>query len=251
MRGVTGLFDDIAYTADDVRRHEHETARQIARLADEQIDANVALKLTHLGAEVDPELTFETVGRLLRVAALRGMRLRIDMEESTLVQPTLDLYRRLRAGGLENVGVVLQSYLHRSEDDLAGLLPGGLNVRLVKGAYLEPATVAYQDKADVDAAYARMLERCLAEARFTAIATHDEALIGHAKRLIGERGVPPERYEFQMLYGIAPRLQQRIVDEGYPLRIAAPYGPTWFAYLMRRLAERPANLAFFLGGLTR
>jgi len=251
MRMVTGLFDDTAHRPEDVARLEAEYARQIDQLADEHLDANVALKLTHLGIHVDQDLMFEAVRRLLERAAARSMRLRIDMEESGLAQSTLDLYRRLRAAGIDNVGICLQSYLCRSEQDLADLLPLGLNVRLVKGAYLEPAAVAYQDKPDVDASYVRMLERSLSEAQFTAIATHDEAIIVRAKGLISELGLSNERYEFQMIYGIRKGLQQRLVAEGYPLRIAAPYGPTWFPYLMRRLAERPANVLFVLRGAFR
>jgi proline dehydrogenase len=246
MRGVTGLFDDHARTALDVARHEAEYARQIDRLAAEHLDANVGLKLTHLGIHVDQDLMFESARRLLERARVCGMRLRFDMEESDLVPATLALYRRLREAGADNVGVVLQSYLRRSELDLADLLPLGLNVRIVKGAYLEPAAVAYPDKRDVDAAYVRMLERCLDEAEFTAIATHDPVIVARAQAEIGRRGVARERFEFQMLYGIAGAFQRRIVSEGYALRIAAPYGPTWFAYLMRRLAERPANLGFVL-----
>ena len=244
MRGVTGLFDDLARTEADVARHEAEYARQIDRLAAERLDANVGLKLTHLGIHVDPDLMFESAGRLLARAAGHGMRLRFDMEESDLVPATLRLYRRLREAGRDNVGIVLQSYLRRSEDDLAELLPLGLNVRIVKGAYLEPAAVAYPDKRDVDAAYVRMLERCLDGAQFTAIATHDAAIVATAQAQIRRREVAAERFEFQMLYGIATAFQRRIVSDGHPLRIAAPYGPTWFAYLMRRLAERPANLGF-------
>jgi proline dehydrogenase len=246
MRGVTGLFDDLARTEADVARHEAEYARQIDRLAAERLDANVGLKLTHLGIHVDADLMFESAGRLLARAAGHGMRLRFDMEESDLVPGTLRLYRRLREAGRDNVGIVLQSYLRRSEDDLAELLPLGLNVRIVKGAYLEPAAVAYPDKRDVDAAYVRLLERCLDGAQFTAIATHDAAIVATAQAQIRRREVAAERFEFQMLYGIATTFQRRIVSDGHPLRIAAPYGPTWFAYLMRRLAERPANLAFFL-----
>jgi proline dehydrogenase len=251
MRGVTGLFDDHARTEADVARHEAEYGRQIDRLAVEGLDANVALKLTHLGVHVSDEVLYVAARRLLDRAAARGMRLRFDMEESALVPQTLALYRRLRAEGVDNVGVVLQTYLRRSEHDLADLLPLGLNVRLVKGAYLEPAAVAYPHKRDVDAAYVRMLDRCLAEAEHTAIATHDPAILRTARARISAAGVAPERYEFQMLYGIALPLQREVVDAGYPLRIAAPYGPTWFTYLMRRLAERPANLGFFLRNAVR
>ena len=174
------------------------------------------------------------------------MRLRFDMEESDLVPATLPSTAVCGRPGADNIGIVLQSYLRRSEHDLADLLPLGLNVRIVKGAYLEPAAVAYPDKRDVDAAYVRMVERCLEGAEFTAIATHDAAIVATAQAALRRRAVAPERFEFQMLYGIASGFQRRIVSDGYPLRIAAPYGPTWFAYLMRRLAERPANLAFFV-----
>jgi proline dehydrogenase len=246
MRGVTGLFDDHASDAADVARHEAEYGRQIDRLADERLDANVALKLTHLGIDVAAGVLHAAAARLLARAAERGMRLRFDMEESFHVPATLALYRRLRDEGVDNVGVVLQSSLRRSERDLADLLPLGLSVRIVKGAYLEPADVAYPEKRDVDAAYVRMLDRSLAEAGFTAIATHDPEIIAHAQAQIRRLGIPPDRYEFQMLYGIATPLQRSVVAAGHPLRIAAPYGPTWFPYLMRRLAERPANLGFFL-----
>jgi proline dehydrogenase len=251
IRGVTGLFDDHARTEADVARHEAEYGRQIDRLSADGLDANVALKLTHIGIHVSDEVLYGSVRRLLDRAAAHGMRLRFDMEESALVPQTLALYRRLRGEGVDNVGVVLQTYLRRSEADLAELLPLGLNVRLVKGAYLEPASVAYPDKRDVDAAYVRMLERCLAEAEHTAIATHDPVILRTARVRISAAGAAPQRYEFQMLYGIALPLQREVVDAGYPLRIAAPYGPTWFSYLMRRLAERPANLGFFLRNAVR
>jgi proline dehydrogenase len=247
-RGVTGLFDDYALTREQVERHEREYARQIVRLAEERLDANVGLKLTHLGVRFDHELMFASVARLLDLASEHGMRLRIDMEEGAIVDATLDLFRRLRDSGRHNVGIVLQSYLHRSPGDLGNLLPLGLNVRLVKGAYLEPASIALQDKPDVDAAYVALLEQALPSADFTAVATHDPAMIRAALEVIRCEGVPPERYEFQLLYGIALAEQRRLLAAGLPLRVAAPYGPTWFTYLMRRLAERPANLTFFLRG---
>ena len=247
-RAVTGLFDDYALTPAQLAAHEHEYARQIVRLADEQLDANVGLKITHLGVRFDHELMFASVARLLDLARERGMRLRIDMEESTIIGATLELYRRLRESGRDNVGVVLQSYLHRSTGDLESLLPLGLNVRLVKGAYLEHEQIALQHKPDIDAAYVALLERALPNAEFTAIATHDPAMIRAALAIIEREGLTPDRFEFQMLYGIALNEQRRILAAGLPLRLAAPYGPTWFTYLMRRLAERPANLTFFLRG---
>jgi proline dehydrogenase len=196
----------------------------------------------------DHELMFASVARLLDLAKLHGMPwLRIDMEESAIVDDTLTLYERLRLGGYDNVGVVLQAYLHRAPIDLDRLLAlGDLNVRIVKGAYLEPPAIALQDKPAIDAAYIALLERALPNAAFTAVATHDPAMIAAARAIVERERIPDDRYEFQMLYGIAAAEQRRVREAGLPLRLAAPYGPTWFAYLMRRLAERPANLTFFL-----
>jgi proline dehydrogenase len=248
VRAVTGLFDDYGLTGEQVERHEREYSRQIVRLAEEKLDANVGLKLTHLGVHFDHELMFDSVARLLDLASEYGMRLRIDMEESDIVDATLDLYQRLRDSGRDNVGVALQSYLHRAPDDLERLLPLGLNVRLVKGAYLEAPSVALQHKRDIDEAYIALMERALPNAEMTAIATHDPAMIQVARSIIDREGIPPDRHEIQMLYGIAEAEQRRVLEAGLPLRISAPYGPMWFSYLMRRLAERPANLTFFLRG---
>jgi proline dehydrogenase len=166
------------------------------------------------------------------------------MEQSSLVDATLRIYRRLREEGLDNVGAVLQSYLYRSERDLRELLPLRPNLRIVKGAYLEPATVAYPRKADVDAAYRRLVELSLARGGYTAIATHDEALIGQAIAFVEREGIERDRFEFQMLYGVRPALQRRLLAEGFTVLLATPFGKEWFPFFMRRLAERPANLAF-------
>ena len=166
--------------------------------------------------------------------------------EAGVSEATLRIYRSLREDGLENVGVVLQSYLYRSEDDLRSLLPLGPNVRIVKGAYLELPSIAYPKKRDVDAAYRRLLDLALAGGAYTAAATHDEQLIAHALELAGRDGCTEDRLELQMLYGVRPRLQADLATRGCTVRIATPFGPDWYPYLMRRLAERPANLLFFL-----
>ncbi|HEX3057146.1 MAG TPA: proline dehydrogenase family protein [Gaiellaceae bacterium] len=223
----------------------------ISRLVAEGLRANVALKLTHLGLELDEELAYANVKRLVEHAQGLGTFIRIDMEQSAFVDPTLRIYRRLREGGLEGVGTVLQAYLYRSEDDLAALLPLRPNLRLVKGAYLEPADVAYPSKADVDAAYVRLLETSLAGGGYTAVATHDERLIEHAIRFAKEHDIARDRFQFQMLYGVRPRLQQDLAARGYDVLVATPYGPEWYPYLMRRLGERPANLLFFVRNLIR
>ena len=226
-----------------------ETERVVAayeeildRIAAEQLRANVALKLTHLGLEIDEELAVANMTRLLG----RGQFIRIDMEQSQFVDATLRIYRRLRHDGFDNVGTVLQAYLYRTPDDLDGLLPLAPNLRLVKGAYLEPADIAYPRKSDVDAVYARLAERMLSGTGHVAIATHDETLIDHTIRYADEHGIPRERFEFQMLYGVRPQLQLELVRRGYKVLVATPYGPEWYPYLMRRLGERPANLLFFV-----
>jgi proline dehydrogenase len=221
--------------------------RVIDRIAAEQLRANVALKLTHLGLEIDEELAYENLRRLLA----KGSFIRIDMEQSQFVDATLRIYRRLREDGIVHVGTVLQSYLYRTSEDLDSLLPLAPNLRLVKGAYLEPANIAYPHKADVDAMYARLMERMLSGSGHVAIATHDESLIDHAIRYADANGVPRERFEFQMLYGVRPQLQLDLVRRGYKVLVATPYGPEWYPYLMRRLAERPANLLFFVKNTLR
>jgi proline dehydrogenase len=221
------------------------------RIQDEDLRTNVALKLTHLGLSIDEELARRNVAELVGHAAQLRNFVRIDMEESRHVDATLRIYRALRENGHENVGTVLQSYLFRTEDDLEALLPLAPNLRLVKGAYLEPPEIAYPHKRDVDAAYVRLLETSLRAGGFTAVATHDETLIEHAISFAGEHGIPNARFQFQMLYGVRPRLQLDLVRRGFDVLVATPYGPEWYRYLMRRLAERPANVLFLLRSLVR
>jgi len=229
----------------------HEYGAILERLHDERLPCNVALKLTHLGLELDEELAYANLERVVEVAERLGSFVRIDMERSTLVDATLRIYRRSREAGHERVGTVLQSYLYRTERDLESLLPLEPNLRFVKGAYLEPPDVAHRDKADVDAAYLRLVETALRGGAYTAIATHDEALIDRSLAFATSEGIGPERFELQMLYGVRPALQLELVRRGYKVLVATPYGPEWYPYLMRRLAERPANLAFFARNLVR
>jgi len=225
----------------------HSYEEVIDRLAAEQLRANVALKLTHLGLSLGEDVAYENVEQLARRAAAHGQFLRIDMEQFAFVDATLRIYRRLREeAGLDNVGTVLQAYLYRTPEDLAGLLPLAPNLRLVKGAYLEPASVAYPEKADVDAAYRRLLEQMLAAGGYTAVATHDERLIEWTIRFAAENGIGHDRFEFQLLYGVRPQLQADLARRGFKVLVATPYGPEWYPYLMRRLGERPANLLFFV-----
>jgi proline dehydrogenase len=212
------------------------------------IDANVAFKLTHVGLDIDPELAFENASLIAQTALENGNTVRIDMEQSRYVDATLATWRRLRAA-FANVGFVLQAYLLRSMSDLAAALPLEPNLRIVKGAYLEPPEIAFANKRDVDANYLKLAECALAHPGYSAIATHDARIIDWVEGLAARLALPRRgRFEFQMLYGIATPLAARLVARGYRVRLAVPFGNYWFPYLMRRLAERPANLAFFLKG---
>jgi len=247
---TTILGEDVA-DAEEARAVATEYEDVLQRLHDEKLRANVALKLTHLGLDVGEDVAYENVRRLVVKAQELGNFIRIDMEYSGVVDQTLGIYRRLREGGLDNVGTVLQSYLYRTEDDLESLLPLEPNLRFVKGAYLEPPEVAYPEKSDVDAAYVRLIERSLRGPGYTAIATHDERIIEHAIGFTEKEGISRDRFEFQMLYGVRPKLQLDLAGRGFKVLVATPYGPEWFPYLMRRLAERPANLGFFLKSAVR
>ena len=223
----------------------------LARLADEQLTANVAVKLTLLGLEVGAELAEANLTQLLDLASPRQQFVRIDMEESRHVEATLGLYRRLRTGGVGNVGTVLQAYLYRTASDLESLLPLGPNLRLVKGAYRESPQVAFPRKADVDRSYVQLMERALTSSGYTAIATHDEAIIEHAIGFTRAHRIGPDRFEFQMLYGVRPQLQRSLVARGFPVLVATSFGTRWYPFFMRRLAERPANLLFLGRNLLR
>jgi len=252
-----GLLTNTTLLGEGIRSPEEAGAVVVAyreildRIRAEGLRTNVALKLTHLGLSIDEQLAYENVAALVDHAAGLGNFVRIDMEESAFVDATLRIYRRLREAGHDNTGTVLQSYLYRSEGDLASLADLRPNVRIVKGAYLEPPEVAYPDKADVDAAYVRLVERSLREGGMTAIATHDDQLIDHAIRFTEEQGIDRDRFEFQMLYGVRPQLQLDLLRRGFAVLVATPFGPDWYRYLMRRLAERPANTFFLLKNLVR
>ncbi|HEY7980914.1 MAG TPA: proline dehydrogenase family protein [Candidatus Eremiobacteraceae bacterium] len=251
FRVAAGLLGEDVRGAADARAVTQEYRNVFDRFSSAGADANVALKLTHLGLVIDPALAFENVASLAGRAAERSNFLRIDMEQSSYADATLEVYRRLRAQGHSNVGTVLQAYLYRSEADLSALLPLRPNLRLVKGAYLEPPAVAFPKKPDVDRNFVRLIERSLTEGGFTAIATHDASIVEHSLDFIQRNAIREGTYEFQMLYGVRPRLQASMVERGIPMRIAVPFGSQWYPYLMRRLAERPANLFFFVSSVWR
>jgi len=222
-------------------------------LAAEDLELNVSLKLSQMGLGLGVGMARENLARVLVAAASHGAFVRIDMEDHTTTDATLDLWRQLRPAmaGSGDVGVVIQSALRRSDADIEALIAGGARVRLCKGAYREPASVAYPDKAEVDAAYVRQMERLLEAGTYPAIATHDDRIIDHAIAFAREHGIGPERFEFQMLYGVRRDLQERLRRDGWAVRIYVPSGREWYPYFMRRLAERPANVVFLITSLWR
>jgi len=220
------------------------------RIAAEKLDANVSLKLTQLGLDLNEPLCEELITSIVEHAARHNNFVRMDMEGSGYTQRTVDLCRRVRAKS-SATGTVMQAYLYRAEDDIRTLLAAGCRLRLCKGAYKEPPSVAFPKKSDVDANYVKLMKILLPSGIYHGIATHDEAMIAATKEFAQQQGIGKEKFEFQMLYGIRTDLQKQLVREGYHLRVYIPYGTEWFPYFMRRLAERPANVMFFLKSLFR
>jgi proline dehydrogenase len=214
------------------------------------VQCNASLKLTQMGLDVDRALCVRNLERIIAQADQLHNFIRIDMEGSAYTQPTLEIFHELFARH-NNVGVVIQAYLYRSENDVRELNAIGARVRLCKGAYNEPAGVAFAEKADTDKNFIKLMQLLLSEGNYPGIATHDEQMIIATREYAAKHGIAPERFEFQMLYGIRRDLQEQIVRDGYRLRIYVPYGEEWYPYMMRRLAERPANLLFVLGGVLR
>jgi proline dehydrogenase len=236
----------------DARQAGRDYLRILDRLNAEKLDGNVSLKLTAMGLDISEDLCVAVTQGVLDRAQQYGTFVRIDMEGSAYTERTLRLFEdRLYPSYKENVGIVLQSYLYRTMQDVQRANQLRCRVRLCKGAYQEPATVAYPDKKDVDGNYIRCMQALMLEGNYPGIATHDEAMIAEAKRFAKEKGIGSDRYEFQMLYGVRRDLQEKLVREGYRMRVYVPFGTQWYPYLMRRLAERPANLAFITGSVVR
>lgn len=222
------------------------------RIAAEKLNANVSVKLTAMGQDISEDSCIANISRVLERAKHHGTFVRLDMESSAYTEKTLELFKsKLYPKYPENVGVVLQSYLHRTASDVERSIGLGCRVRLCKGAYKEPPSVAFPDKADVDANYATCMKRLMSDGNYPGLATHDEKLIAEAKAYAKEQGLATDRYEFQMLYGVRRDLQTQLVKEGYRMRVYVPFGTQWYPYLMRRLAERPANVAFMVGNVVK
>jgi proline dehydrogenase len=244
------LLGESVTTEEAARRAADMYAAIFDRIASEKLDANVSLKLTQLGLDINPKLCESLFAGIVERAASLGNFVRIDMESSVYTDRTIELCKRMRAKS-NSVGTVLQSYLYRTEQDAKDLIAAGCRLRLVKGAYKEPAAIAYPKKSDVDANYVRVMKLLLPSGIYHGIATHDPKMHDATKRFAAEQGIGKEQFEFQMLYGIRTDLQEQLIREGYRLRVYIPYGSDWFPYFMRRLAERPANLKFFLSNLFR
>jgi proline dehydrogenase len=250
--GAQGLAVTLDALGENVSRPEQ--ARQSAQIyhwlldsfAQSGLDANVSLKLTQMGMDLNPDLAFEIVSSLVRHAVEAKSFVRVDMEGTPYTQATIDVVRKLHAvpENRGHVGIVIQAYLHRSAQDIAALLGDGIRIRLCKGAYKEPSDLALPAKKDVDANFVALMKILLRSGVYHGIATHDEAMIRATKDFVRAERIDPASFEFQMLYGIRRDLQKKLVEEGYRMRVYVPFGDQWYPYFMRRLAERPANILF-------
>src|SRR3989441_6786365 len=249
-RGCSASFDHLNESVTSKGETEAEVSEYLdvlARIDESGIDSNVSIKLTQFGLEIDPELAYRNARSVVEDAARRGNFVRIDMEGSNVTQATIDVFKRLRSEFVLNeVGIVLQSYLYRTMDDARELLKIPARIRLCKGAYDEPPSVAYPDKKDVDDNYVRVMQLLLRSGSYHGIATHDPKMIEATIEFAQREGIGKDAFEFQMLYGIRRDLQEQLARDGYRMRVYVPYGKHWYPYFMRRLAERPANIWFVL-----
>jgi proline dehydrogenase len=253
--GCSASFDHLNESVGSIAETENEVREYLdvlARIDETGIDSNVSIKLSQFGLEIDPELAYRNARRIVEDAARRGNFVRVDMEGSNVTQATIDLFKRLRGEfGLNDVGIVLQSYLYRTMDDARDLLKIPARIRLCKGAYNEPPEVAYPSKKDVDGNYVRLMQLLLVSGVYHGIATHDPKMIETTIEFAQREGIGKEAFEFQMLYGIRRDLQVQLARDGYRMRVYVPYGKHWYPYFMRRLAERPANVWFVLRNMLK
>ena len=250
---ITASFDHLgeSITSEaETRREVEEYLRILAQIQETGILSNISVKLTQIGLDISPGLCFQNAKAIVKEAKRFDAFVRIDMEESSKTTATLELFTRLRQE-FDNVGIVIQSYLYRSEADIQALLKMGARIRLCKGAYNEPASVAFSSKAEVDANYVNLMRVLLTSGIYHGIATHDENMIDATKRFAAEQGIASDRFEFQMLYGVRRDLQDLLVRQGFRMRVYVPYGKYWYPYFMRRLAERPANVWFVLRNMLK
>ncbi|ALC82298.1 MULTISPECIES: proline dehydrogenase family protein [Bacillus] len=261
VRVIKGLNNEqLAVTLDylgefvDTEKEANDMAAQcikaIKAIRANNLDSQLSLKLTSMGLGISDEIVLKNMKRILNEATTNNVFVTIDMEDYSLCQKTLDIFKILTKE-YDNVGTVLQAYLYRTENDLIDLSSYQPNLRLVKGAYKESPKVSFPEKKDVDENFKKMIKMHLQNGNYSAVATHDDAIIEYTKKLVEKYQIPFDQFEFQMLFGIRTERQKELVEEGYKMRIYVPYGKDWYGYFMRRLAERPANVAFVLKGMVR
>jgi proline dehydrogenase len=255
--GIASTLDSLGenVTTPEEARHSADIYHRLldAIQARPNINANVSVKLTQMGMDLDPGLAEEIVAGLVQHAVAASTFVRVDMEGSEYTQATIDMVRRLHAKpeNRGHVGIVIQAYLYRSEEDISTLTADGIRIRLCKGAYKEPSNLAFPEKKDVDANFVKLTHQLLTSGTYHGIATHDEGMIAATKKFVQENGIDPKTFEFQMLYGIRRDLQKALVREGFNARVYVPFGTEWYPYFMRRLAERPANALFIAKSLLK
>ena len=245
--GIAATLDSLGENVNTPEEAQHSAGiyhQLLDAIGERRLNANASVKLTQMGMDLSPALAEEIVAGLVEHAAAVDTFLRVDMEGSPYTQATLDMVHRLHVRWPGRVGVVIQSYLYRSQADVEHLLAEGIRIRLCKGAYQEPPELAYPQKSDVDANYVRLMKVLLASGIFHGIATHDEAMIEATQQFAESEGIDRSSFEFQMLYGVRRDLQRQLVEQGYRVRVYVPFGTEWYPYFMRRLAERPANVLF-------
>ena len=251
----TASFDHLNESVGSAAEAEQEVSEYLnilAKIDESQIDSNVSIKLTQFGLGLDKELAYRNARRIVEDAHRRGNFVRVDMEGSNVTQATIDIFKRLRAEfDLNDVGIVLQSYLHRTYDDAKELVKLPARIRICKGAYSEPPEVAFPDKKDVDANYVKVMQLLLSSGVYHGIATHDPKMIDATIDFATREGIGKEKFEFQMLYGIRRDLQHQLARDGFNMRVYVPYGKHWYPYFMRRLAERPANIWFVMKNMLK
>ena len=252
MSASLDLLGESVYNEQDARATRDAYVQLLDRIQERRLDANVSLKLTAMGLDISEELCVAHMHDVLGRAQAYGTFVRIDMESSAYTERTLKLFEeRLYPSYKEHVGIVLQSYLYRTYADVERANELSCRVRLCKGAYKEPASVAYPDKKDVDANFVKCAQSLMRDGNYPGLATHDPRMISAARSFAKSAGIAPDRFEFQMLYGVRRDLQEQLVRDGYRMRVYVPFGTEWYPYLMRRLAERPANVAFITGNVVR
>jgi proline dehydrogenase len=252
--GIASTLDSLGEnvsTPEEARHSADIYHRLLDAIQTRKLNANVSVKLTQMGMDLDQGLAEEIVAELVQHAVAADTFVRVDMEGSAYTQATIDMVRRLHAlpGNRGHVGIVIQAYLYRSEEDIRALTGDGIRIRLCKGAYQEPANLAFPEKKDVDANYVKLTGQLLSSGIYHGIATHDEQMIAATKAFVRERGIDPKTFEFQMLYGVRRDLQKSLVHDGFNMRVYVPFGAEWYPYFMRRLAERPANALFIAKNL--